>query len=112
MNAANRESAKQRINDVRATIDQLTQLNRSPGQFRDRLNLDQVGMSGHSLGAITTQAVSGQSNAPNDQPIADIRIKATIAMSPSMPVGSRKSKPFAMVKIPWLLIKRKGEETF
>ena len=104
MNAANRESAKQRINDVRATIDQLTQLNRAPGQFRDRLNLDQVGMSGHSFGAITTQAVSGQSNAQNDQPFTDIRIKAAIAMSPSMPLGSRKSKPFAMVKIPWLLM--------
>ena len=69
-------------------------------------------MSGHSFGAITTQAVGGQSNAPNDQPIADIRIKATIAMSPSMPVGSRKSKPFAMVKIPWLLIKKKGSGAF
>ena len=33
MNAANRESAKQRINDVRATIDQLTQLNRSRASF-------------------------------------------------------------------------------
>ena len=57
-------------------------------------------MSGHSFGAITIQAVSGQSNAPNDQPIADIRIKAAIAMSPGMPFGSRKSKPFATVKIP------------
>lgn len=103
-NAANRESAKQRINDVHATIDQLTQLNRSPGQLRNRLNLDQIGMSGHSFGAMTTQAVSGQSDAQNDQTTADIRIKAAIAMSPSMPLGSRRSKPFAMVKIPWLLM--------
>ncbi|MDG2012536.1 MAG: dienelactone hydrolase [Pirellulaceae bacterium] len=103
-NAANGESAKQRISDVHATLDQLEQLNRAPGQLHNRLDLNRIGMSGHSFGAITTQAVSGQRYALQEQPSTDTRIKAAIAMSPSMPLASRKSKPFAMVKIPWLLM--------
>ena len=44
-------------------------------------------MSGHSFGAITTKAVSGQHFLAGD--FTDARIKAAIAFSPSTPrVGS------------------------
>ena len=103
-NAINSESFKDRINDVRATIDQLEKLSLTRGQFCGRLDLDRLGMCGHSYGAITTQAVSGQSYGLQGQAYTDSRIKAAIALSPSMPSLGGTSKTFAMVKIPWLLM--------
>jgi predicted dienelactone hydrolase len=50
-----------RANDIPAVLDQLEQWNNSDGhRLARRLNLTRVGMSGHSFGAVTTQAVSGQ----------------------------------------------------
>ena len=47
--------------DVPAVLDQLEAWNKTSGhQLAGRLDLTRVGMSGHSFGAITTQAVSGQ----------------------------------------------------
>jgi len=103
-NAINSESVKDRNNDVRATIDKLEELALRRGQFCGRLDLDRVGMSGHSFGAITTQAVSGQSYGLQGQTYTDSRIKAAIALSPSMPSLGGTSKAFASVKIPWLLM--------
>ena len=102
--AISSENVKNRNNDVRATIDKLEKLNLTRGQFCGRLDLDRIGMSGHSFGAITTQAVSGQSYGLEGQSYTDSRIKAAIAMSPSMPRLGGTAKTFAMVKIPWLLM--------
>ena len=61
-------------------------------------------MSGHSFGAVTTQAVSGEST-PLDGPCyTDPRITAAIAFSPSAPHGMTPGKAFGAVKIPWLLM--------
>ena len=50
-----------RVKDVRAVLDQLDQWNKTAGHaLAGRVNLEKVGMSGHSFGAVTTQAVSGQ----------------------------------------------------
>lgn len=69
-----------------------------------RLELAKVGMSGHSFGAVTTQAVSGQSAALG-KGFTDPRIKAAIAMSPSPPRrGGDTSRAFGEVKIPWMLM--------
>ena len=95
-----------RVKDVPAVLDQLEQWNKEDGhEFRGRLDLKHVGMSGHSFGAVTTQAVSGQSLPRGAQPFTDPRIKAAIAMSPSAPsrVGDPKSL-FGNVAIPWLLM--------
>ena len=48
-----------------------------------RLNLARLGMSGHSFGAVTAQAVSGQSFPTGGQRFTDTRIKAAIAFSPA-----------------------------
>jgi predicted dienelactone hydrolase len=51
-----------RARDVPAVLDQLERWNRSPGHpLVGRMDLGRIGMSGHSFGAVTTQAVSGQS---------------------------------------------------
>ena len=60
-------------------------------------------MSGHSFGALTTQAVSGE-KIPLSQSLTERRIKAAMPLSP----GSRKmispDESFGEVSIPWLLM--------
>lgn len=45
--------------DVRFTIDQLVKLNKE-GKLKGRLDLEKIGMAGHSFGDYTTLAASGQ----------------------------------------------------
>jgi predicted dienelactone hydrolase len=105
------ESYLKRVQDVKASIDQITKWNGDQThQLFGKLNLDQIGMCGHSFGAVTTQAVSGQSNPLTGNQFTDKRIKAAFAMSPSIP--GNKGKPdaeanknaFSNVSIPWLLM--------
>jgi predicted dienelactone hydrolase len=94
-----------RVKDVPAVLDQLDRWNRSRGHaLAGRLDLGRVGMAGHSFGAVTTQAVSGQSAAGGRISFTDPRIKAAIAMSPSLPRQGDPKQAFGGVKIPWLLM--------
>jgi len=61
-------------------------------------------MSGHSFGAVTTQAVSGQTMPGGGRPFTDRRIKAAIAFSPSEPRAGSPAQAFGQVEIPWLLM--------
>jgi hypothetical protein len=63
-----------------------------------------VGMSGHSFGAVTTQAVSGQAFIGGTAALTDPRIDAAIAFSPSTPRRGGAEQAFGGVKIPWLLM--------
>jgi predicted dienelactone hydrolase len=104
--AASLESFRQRVQDVSAVLDALDGWNREPGHpLTGRLDLDRVGMSGHSFGAQTTQAVSGQSFPLIGRRFTDPRIKAAVIMSPGTPQGRRDpGDAFADVAIPWLLM--------
>ncbi len=75
-----------RVKDVPAVIDQLKLWNKSGGHaLAGMLDLSRIGMSGHSLGASTTQAMSGQLFSHGAYSYTDQRIKAAIALSPSSP---------------------------
>ena len=103
--AASLENFTLRVEDVPAVLDQLTRWNGESGHpLAGRLNLSRVGMSGHSFGAITTQAVSGQSVPGGSQPYTEARIKAAIAFSPSRPQVGSTDKAFGSVRLPWLLM--------
>jgi predicted dienelactone hydrolase len=103
-NAASARNLMLRIDDVHSTLDQLERWNQDAGsKLHGRLDLAHVGMSGHSFGAITTQAVSGQS-VPLQRKALDARIDAAILYSPSGPRGGDAKKAFANVTIPWLLM--------
>jgi predicted dienelactone hydrolase len=94
-----------RTQDVPAVLDQLERWNRQPGDvLGGRLDLSRVGMSGHSFGAITTQAVSGQGYPVVGQRCTDPRIRAAILFSPSSPRRGSPSAAFGAVPIPWLLM--------
>lgn len=109
MAAMERASSSQnfllRVGDVPAVLDQLDAWNRQPGHaLAGRLDLARVGMSGHSFGAVTTQAVSGQSAGPAGRRFTDPRIRAAIAFSPSSARRGDPAAAFGSVTIPWMLM--------
>lgn len=103
--AASGENLVLRCGDVKAVLDQLaTWHGDADHPLHDRLDLEHVGMCGHSFGAVTTQAVSGQSMPMLGAKFTDPRIDAALPMSPSKPRGGDVGKAFGSVRIPWLLM--------
>jgi predicted dienelactone hydrolase len=93
-----------RIGDVSFVLNQLTAHHGAPGHaLQGRLDLSRIGMSGHSFGAVTTQAVSGQSMPLGLAP-TEPRIRAAVMMSPSVPGLGNPKTAFGKVQIPWLLL--------
>lgn len=93
-----------RVQDVPAVLDQLELWNKDAAHaLAGRFDLNHVGMSGHSFGAVTTQAVSGQV-APLGKGFTDSRIQAAVVMSPSGPANGNTKQAFGSVKIPWMLL--------
>jgi predicted dienelactone hydrolase len=68
------------------------------------MDLTRIGMSGHSFGAVTTQAVSGEMFVLSGTELTDPRIRAAVIMSPSTPKSETAESAFSDVKIPWLLM--------
>ena len=95
-----------RVKDVPAVLDQLEKWNTTSGHaLSGRLDLEHLGMSGHSFGAVTTQAVSGQKYGRGGLTLTDKRIRAATAFSPSgARDGVEPSEAFGEVAIPWLLM--------
>jgi predicted dienelactone hydrolase len=102
--AASAENLLARVKDVHAVIDQLTRWNAdATSVLKGRLDLKKIGMSGHSFGAITTQAVSGEKFAAGGR-MTDARIKAAIMFSPSSPRRGGAKDAFGAVAMPWMLM--------
>ena len=94
-----------RVKDIPAVLDQLERWNASDGHaLAGRLDLKRVGMSGHSFGAVTTQAVSGQRTAYGRSMFTDARIDAAVVMSPSSPHRGTPQAAFGKVSLPWMLM--------
>ena len=103
--AASLQNFMLRVADIPAVLDQLTRWHADEAHaLRGRLDLTRVGMSGHSFGAVTTQAVSGQSLAIGGARFTDPRINVAVAMSPSVPAAGSAERAFGGVKQPWLLM--------
>lgn len=103
--AASTENLVARCEDVKALIDQLAIWSAEANHpLFERASLDRIGMSGHSFGAHTTQAVAGQSFPLVGQKFLDQRIDAAIAYSPSSPAGGNNATPFGKVRVPWMLM--------
>ncbi len=93
-----------RVQDVPVVLDQLEVWKKDGSHpFAGRFDLGHVGMSGHSFGAVTTQAVSGQTY-PLGRGFTDDRIQAAVIMSPSGPANGNTKQAFGNVKIPWMLL--------
>ena len=93
-----------RTGDVAFILDELArQAADSTSPLAGRLDLARIGMSGHSFGALTTQAVGGE-QLPLGLAKADPRIKAAIAFSASGPRRGDAKRAFGPVAIPWMLM--------
>jgi predicted dienelactone hydrolase len=101
--AASLENFLLRVRDVPAVLDQLEVWNKS-GPLAGRMDLTKIGMSGHSFGAVTTEAVSGETFPMSGTQLTDPRIRAAVIFSPSTPVSTTAERAFGVVKIPWLLM--------
>ncbi|MBU4318108.1 MAG: dienelactone hydrolase [Proteobacteria bacterium] len=103
--AANLRTFQDRVKDVSFVLDVLGKDNESPeNPYFKRMDLKHVGMSGHSFGAVTTQAVSGQRTILGAASFTDARITASMMFSPSKPKRGTPEKAFGKVEIPWMLM--------
>jgi predicted dienelactone hydrolase len=103
--AANRRNFLLRVKDIPTVLDQLERWNKTDEHvLAGKLNLKKIGMSGHSFGAKTTQAVSGQRNKGGREIFTDPRIVAAVVMSPSRPRRGIPQAAFGKVSLPWLLM--------
>lgn len=102
--AASLENFLDRARDVPAVLDALGAWSATKGHVLEgRADPSRVAMTGHSFGAVTTQAVSGQ-RFPLGTTFTDPRIKAAVAFSPSVPRRGDAKAAFGSVSIPWLLM--------
>lgn len=110
--AASFESFLQRVGDVAAVLDRFEQWNGEEVHLLEgRMDPGSAGMSGHSFGAVTTQALSGQ-RAAGGTIFTDERIDAAVIMSPSLPRMADPGTAFGQVDIPWLLMTGTEDESF
>ncbi|WP_232098932.1 alpha/beta hydrolase family protein [Gimesia aquarii] len=103
--AANVQNTLDRYQDVSAVLDQLARWNAdAKHQFHKKFDMQRIGMSGHSYGAVTTQGVSGQSLPLVGKRYTDPRVKAAVMFSPSYRGRSDLKQSFGQVSIPWMTL--------
>lgn len=87
LKAASNEQFLLRCGDVKFALDELTRHTAMNGSLKDRIDVDRIGLAGHSFGALTVQALIGQhypSDRARETPLKDDRVKAAIVMSPGI----------------------------
>lgn len=90
-----------RFLDIPFALDQLTAMNAADGPLKGRMDLTRIGMSGHSFGAVTTQAMAGQVF-PNGRSLPEPRFAAFLAMSPSAARDGDNAAAFGGITRPFL----------
>jgi predicted dienelactone hydrolase len=96
-----------RMRDVVAVLDALAAGPAGDAQrgLTERMDLNRIGIAGHSFGAYTAQAVAGQWVAPGIPGTwPDPRIKAALVLSPGTPQRIAPQEAFGQVAIPWMLM--------
>lgn len=100
--AANFRASMDRYLDVPFIIDSLTAWNQEENHaLQGKLNLDKIGLSGHSFGAVTTQGLMGQKFI-GGRTVSDPRIDAFLPMSPSASRGIPSQRAFGEIESPVL----------
>ena len=87
MALADPQNTINRARDVSFAIDQLERLNATNSPLQSKLDLNRIGIAGHSFGAQTALVAVGEQLPVLMENLADRRIKAAIAMSVPVPEG-------------------------
>jgi predicted dienelactone hydrolase len=96
-------AAAQRVADVRFVLDELPQ-QQAAGELRGA-DLTRIGLSGHSFGAWTTQAMAGQQLNPSLPAVHEPRLSAFIAFSPSAGRGQTDvAARFSKIRAPFFAL--------
>ena len=90
-----------RFLDIPFALDQLAIMNATDGPLKGLMDLSRIGMSGHSFGAVTTQAMAGQVY-PNGRSLSEPRFRAFLAMSPSPSRDGGNERAFGGITRPFL----------
>lgn len=105
LRAMNAEQLAARAGDVKFVLDEVFRRPREGACDLGRIDRGRIGMSGHSFGAVTTQAVSGQHYPFGLFPqFADPRIRASIAFSPSPAAMNDDKDSFGSIRIPFMSV--------
>ncbi len=102
---ASAPAAVDRVGDVKFALDELTRLNSDrQSKFFGRLDLNRVGIAGHSFGAQTSLAVIGiRAFTPNGKTVSapDPRIRAALVLSPNgQPYRNFGEKAYDGITVP------------
>ena len=94
-------NARNRFQDIPFVISQLTRLNDEDKQFKDHLNLDALGMAGHSYGATSTMVAAGEQVGLAGASFKVPSLRAGLTLSPSPPTGGTKpEQAYKAISIP------------
>lgn len=109
--AASHQAAMDRVKDIPFVIDQLQKWNRDESNaLFNRLDLEHLGMTGHSFGAVTTQAMMGQVF-PGGRTETETRFDAFLPMSPSTHRTMKPQDSFGNVTKPVLCMTGTRDES-
>lgn len=78
------EDALQRFRDIHVVLDRIEEMNLK-GRLAGRLDLDRIGMAGHSFGARSVLVAAGQQTGRVGSRLKEPRIRAGVALSPNVP---------------------------
>lgn len=96
--AASADQMVERLQDLYFVIDELLRRSAAGEAPWTRVRADALGVAGHSFGAQTAQAMAGQRYS-GVADLSDPRLKAFVALSPSLPVGVKLSATEAFAGI-------------
>jgi predicted dienelactone hydrolase len=97
--AISAQNYRLRCEDVTFAIDHLAGLAKTDERFKGKLDLDRIGLAGHSFGAQTVQGIVGQTF-PDNRTLREPRVKAAIAFSPGLSQQADAARAFANVNVP------------
>jgi predicted dienelactone hydrolase len=99
-NAASLKSSRDRISDVSFVINQLEAWNTETDHpLCGKLDLEWIGMSGHSFGSRTTAAVMGQ-RFPFNREFTESRLDAFLLLSPAVGRGHNAATAYGHIQVP------------
>jgi predicted dienelactone hydrolase len=102
--AASSQQLRARAEDVRFVVSEVIRQTGLGGAPWSRVRTDAIGLSGHSFGAHTVQAVAGQRFARPAEGLQDDRLRAFIAFSPTLGRGLSPQQQFAGATRPFMLL--------